>query len=118
MNGVASVQYLLQAAQAAAAGPKAGKAEGALKQPDDDSLDPNQFYERRVKAVKDARGANIEPYPHKFETSIQVPQYVAKYSGLPTGEHSEEITESIAGGVQNVDAHSLSTELVHRWWIC
>jgi lysyl-tRNA synthetase class 2 len=88
----------LQVAQAAAAAAKPGKAGGGLKQPDDDSLDPNQFYERRVKAVKNARDANIEPYPHKFETSIQVPQYVVKYSGLPDGEHSEDKTESIAGG--------------------
>ena len=68
-----------------------------MKPPDDDSLDPNQYYERRVKAVKNARDANIEPYPHKFETSIQVPQFVAKYSDLPAGEHSKDITESIAG---------------------
>lgn len=89
-----------KAAQAAAAGAtKPGKSEGGLKPPDDDSLDPNQYYERRVKAVKNARDANIEPYPHKFETSIQVPQFVAKYSDLPAGEHSKDITESIAGRV-------------------
>ncbi len=76
---------------------KPGKVEGGLKQPDDDSLEPNQYYERRVKAVKNARDANIEPYPHKFETTIQVPQYVAKYSSLPAGEHSEDKTESVAG---------------------
>lgn len=93
-----SALELLQAAQSAAAAAKPGKSEGGLKQPDDDSLDANQFYERRVKAVKNARDANIEPYPHKFETSVQVPQYVTMYSSLPDGEHSEDKTESIAGG--------------------
>lgn len=76
--------------------------QGAPAQPDDESLDPNQYYERRVKAVKTAREAGLEPYPHKFATSIQVPEYVEKYGSLPAGEHDEEITERIAGDLLNL----------------
>lgn len=86
-----------QATQAAAAAAKQGASQGGLKPPDDDSLDPNQFYERRVKAVKNARDADVEPYPHKFATSILVPDYVDKYRDLPDGQHSEDETESLAG---------------------
>lgn len=76
---------------------KPGKKEGGLKQPDDDSLDPRQFYERRVKAIKAARDADVEPYPHKFHTSLEVPAYIAKYKHIQDGEHLEGETESIAG---------------------
>ena len=64
---------------------------------DEETLDPRQFYERRVRAVKAARDANIEPYPHKFETTIQVPAYIAKYKDLHEGEQLEDKQESIAG---------------------
>lgn len=37
---------------------------------------------RTVQAAK-ARGEN--PYPHKFEVSIQLPAYVAKYADLEAG---------------------------------
>lgn len=77
-----------------------GKKEGGLKQPDDDSLDPRQFYERRVKAIKAARDANVEPYPHKFHASLEFPAYIAKYQHIKDGEHLESETESIAGKLQ------------------
>lgn len=86
----------MQAAQAAAA----PKKDGAPKPADDDALDPNQFYERRVKAIQAARDAKVEPYPHKFLTSIQVPAYIAKYKDLKDGEQVEDQTESIAGKPQ------------------
>lgn len=87
----------MQASQAAANAVKQGAKQGGLVVPDDDSLDPNQYYERRTKAVKTARDAEIEPYPHKFHTSTQVPDFVAKYKGLPDGQHNEAVTESLAG---------------------
>lgn len=87
----------MQAAQAEAEAGKPGKKEGVLKQPDDESLDPNQFYERRVKLIKAARDANVEPYPHKFHTTLEVAAYIAKYKGVKEGEHLEDTTESLAG---------------------
>ena len=85
---------------------KPGAKPGAPLAPDDESLDPNQYYERRVKAVKTAREAGLEPYPHKFATSIQVPEYVEKYGSLPAGEHNEAITERIAGDWSNLKIFS------------
>ena len=102
----------VQAAQAAAAATKQGAKQGRLVQPDDDSLDPNQFYERRTKAVKNARDAHIEPYPHKFPASIQVPEFISQYKDLPDGQHSEDKTESVAGQ-QRESASKLSVPL--RW---
>ena len=64
---------------------------------DEETLDPRQFYERRVRAVKAARDANTEPYPHKFETTTQVPAYIAEYKDLQEGEQLEDRRESIAG---------------------
>ena len=90
----------MQAVQAAAAATKPNARQGGLKPADDDSLDPNQYYERRVKAIKSARDADVEPYPHKFCISIQVPEFVGKYKDLPDGEHLEDKTESVAGQLQ------------------
>ena len=95
----ASCFHHVQAAQAAAAAVKPGAKQGAPAQPDDELLDPNQYYERRVKAVKSAREAGLEPYPHKFATTIQVPEYIEKYGSVPVGQHDESVTERIAGNI-------------------
>jgi len=42
-----------------------------------------------------AAGAN--PYPHKFEVSISVVDYVKTYGGLSDGEHLKDVVVNLAG---------------------
>ncbi len=65
-------------------------------------MDPNLYHERRVAAVKHAKASGSNLYPHKFEVSISLPDFVEKYKDLPDGDHLEDGTVvSIAGRVYN-----------------
>lgn len=46
---------------------------------------PPRYYENRVRAVQAAKARGENPYPHKFDVSIQLPAYVAKYADLEAG---------------------------------
>jgi len=55
-----------------------------------------------VAAVKHAKASGSNLYPHKFEVSISLPNFVEKYKALPDGDHLEDGTVvSIAGRVYN-----------------
>lgn len=43
-----------------------------------------------------------DPYPHKFNVSIGVPQYIEKYADTEAGTHREDCIENLAGRVHNI----------------
>jgi lysyl-tRNA synthetase class 2 len=63
-------------------------------------LDPNQYYERRLRGLATAKASGSNPYPHKFHVSTYLPQFVAQYGSLEVGSRLEE-TVSIAGRAQS-----------------
>lgn len=74
----------------AAAGPQ-------LEQDEGDDLDPNQYHERRLRALETAKAAGRNPYPHKFQISMLIPEYVAKYVDIEAGSRLDQQRESLAG---------------------
>lgn len=67
---------------------------------DEETLDPNQYYEMQVKAVEKAKQAGQNPFPHKFHVDISVPSFVATYDGkVEAGQTLKEVTVSLAGRV-------------------
>ena len=92
----------MQAAQAAAAAEKAATATASgvaqLKLEDDstEDLDPNLYFERRLKQLDSAKGAGRNPYPHKFHVSLQLPAFVERFSSLESGQRLED-SISVAG---------------------
>ncbi|KAL4449030.1 hypothetical protein ABPG77_007747 [Micractinium sp. CCAP 211/92] len=91
-----------QAAEAAArAAAKAAKGDAAAALEDDsnEETDPTKYYENRVRTVQAAKARGENPYPHKFEVSIQLPAYVAKYADLEAGTQLTEEVVSLAGRV-------------------
>lgn len=86
---------------------EAGRAERAAENPangngdavDEESLDPNQYFEMRVAAMNKMKAAGKNPYPHKFLVSLTIPEFVTKYSHLKEGEHMEDEVVSVAGRV-------------------
>ena len=74
----------------AAAGPQLEHDEG-------DDLDPNQYHERRLRALEIAKAAGRNPYPHKFQISMLIPEYVAKYVDIEAGSRLDQQRESLAG---------------------
>ena len=52
-------------------------------------------------AVKHAKASGANLYPHKFNVSISLPDFVAKYKDIPDGSHDEDTVVTIAGRVYN-----------------
>lgn len=63
-----------------------------------EDLDPNLYYERRVKAVAPLRGEGNVAYPHKFQTSMRIPEFTEQYSNLDSGAQLTDVSVSLAGG--------------------
>ncbi|CAK4710629.1 hypothetical protein LEN26_013604 [Aphanomyces euteiches] len=82
-----------KAAAAATAGPK----KAAVAAADDDELDPTAYFDNRTKLLAEMEADGINPYPHKFQVSISVPDFVAKYHRLEAGSHLESDIVSVAG---------------------
>eukprot|EP00271_Cylindrocystis_brebissonii_P000570 TRINITY_DN10680_c0_g1_i2.p1 TRINITY_DN10680_c0_g1~~TRINITY_DN10680_c0_g1_i2.p1 ORF type:complete len:670 (+),score=152.57 TRINITY_DN10680_c0_g1_i2:367-2376(+) len=87
-----------KALKEAEAGPKAPKVKHG--DDDEDELDPNQYFQNRLRQVDNAKKAGLNPYPHKFAPSLRVPEYVAKYADvIEPGTHLEDAPVSLAGRV-------------------
>uniref|UniRef100_A0A7S1X5B1 Lysine--tRNA ligase n=1 Tax=Tetraselmis chuii TaxID=63592 RepID=A0A7S1X5B1_9CHLO len=88
-----------KAAQAAkeAAKPKKEKA----VEEDEDSMDPTAYFENRLKAVGAVKAAGGNPYPHKFDVSVQLPDYIKEYEPLEAGQQKEDVTVKLAGRVNS-----------------
>ncbi|XP_047981659.1 lysine--tRNA ligase isoform X1 [Salvia hispanica] len=68
---------------------------------EDEGMDPTQYYENRLKALAAQKEAGSNPYPHKFEAQLSIPEYVKKYESLSSGEHLEDVQVGIAGRIMN-----------------
>ncbi|GAB4815196.1 hypothetical protein N2152v2_002242 [Parachlorella kessleri] len=88
-----------EAAARAAAKAAKGDAAAALEDDSNEELDPNLYYQNRVAMVEKAKARGENPYPHKFDVSVQLPAYVEKYGGLEAGAHLEGELVSIAGRI-------------------
>ena len=66
---------------------------------DDEELDPTQYYENRLKAIASFEETGGNAYPHKFQTTHQIPDYIEEFSGLSDGSHAEDKIASVAGRV-------------------
>ncbi|KAK6132031.1 hypothetical protein DH2020_034224 [Rehmannia glutinosa] len=64
---------------------------------EDEGMDPTQYYENRLRALAAQKSAGTNPYPHKFEAKLTIPEYVKKYESLNSGDHLEDVEERIAG---------------------
>lgn len=53
-----------------------------------------------MNAVRAAQQRGENPFPHKFETTVQLPAYVERYSGLEAGEQLSEVEVRLAGRVE------------------
>ena len=67
---------------------------------DDDLLDPNQYYEKQVLNVQKMHAAGVNPFPHKFERTMKVEEFVGKYEeSIPIGEHLENEIIALTGRI-------------------
>ena len=84
------------AAAAAKKNPQQAKkkdAEGA------EELDPTKYKENRMKAMLEMEASgSMNPWPHKWQQTMRVPEFKEKYAGLENGASSEDMV-SLAGRV-------------------
>ncbi|CAI9102926.1 OLC1v1001320C1 [Oldenlandia corymbosa var. corymbosa] len=66
---------------------------------EDEELDPTQYYENRLKALASQKEAGKNPYPHKFQTTMTIPEYVNKYASLESGDHLEDVDVYLTGRI-------------------
>ncbi|KAG8383269.1 hypothetical protein BUALT_Bualt05G0166800 [Buddleja alternifolia] len=68
---------------------------------EDEGMDPTQYFENRLRALAAHKEAGNNPYPHKFEANLSIPEYVKRYESLNSGDHLEDVEERIAGRLMN-----------------
>ncbi|XP_029464107.1 lysine--tRNA ligase isoform X2 [Rhinatrema bivittatum] len=66
---------------------------------EEESLDPNQYYQIRLQAIQQLKGTSADPYPHKFHVDISLTEFIQKYSHLQIGEQLTDVTVSVAGRI-------------------
>ncbi|GAA5799973.1 lysyl-tRNA synthetase [Helicostylum pulchrum] len=89
-----------KAAKAAAAPPKEAKAKSV--EDGEEELNPNQYFELRSKAINKLRqNPKPEPYPHKFQVEMSLPEFIEKYEKLEVGQRLDDQVISVAGRVHN-----------------
>ncbi|KAL0907268.1 hypothetical protein M5K25_021668 [Dendrobium thyrsiflorum] len=66
---------------------------------EDDDMDPTQYYENRHKYPASQKITGINPYPHKFQVSTSVEEYIQKYTSLNQGEHLKDVEVNLAGRI-------------------
>lgn len=62
-------------------------------------LNPNQYFEMRSRQIKELRGSETNPYPHKFHVGMKLPEFREKYSGLAKGETLTNEVITVAGRI-------------------
>ncbi|XP_022969640.1 lysine--tRNA ligase, cytoplasmic-like isoform X2 [Cucurbita maxima] len=68
---------------------------------DDEEMDPTHFFENRLKYLASQKADGKNPYPHKFQVSMSLLEYIEKYGILNNGDHLEEVSESLAGRIMS-----------------
>ncbi|CDU20296.1 lysine--tRNA ligase, putative [Plasmodium yoelii] len=71
---------------------------------DDAELDPRLYFENRSKLILSQQEKGINTYPHKFERTITIPDFIEKYKDLQNGEHLEETILNMTGRIMRVSS--------------
>ena len=71
-------------------------------------IDPVEYFNNRVSHITSLHSQGHVVYPHKFQVSIQVPDFIRNYSHLAKGQVHED-TVSIAGRITHIREHGKLT---------
>ncbi|CAB0011521.1 unnamed protein product [Nesidiocoris tenuis] len=61
-----------------------------------------EYFKLRSAAVQELKKSGASPYPHKFQVTISLEEFIAKYNDLKDGEVLENTSVSIAGRVHAI----------------
>ena len=86
-----------QAKKAAEAAAKPVSKKAALLDDSTEETDPTLYFENRVKVINAKKAKGLNPYPHKFNVTMALPDYVAKYKDLEAGSRLDDVVVAVAG---------------------
>ena len=52
------------------------------KKPDEEELDPTKYFENRKAWLQKRMDSGENPFPHKFEVTISLPEFIKKYNDI------------------------------------
>ncbi|KAI9845085.1 MAG: lysyl-tRNA synthetase [Sclerophora amabilis] len=87
--------------KAAAAPPKsAAAAKKGNAETEEDNLTPNQYFEIRSRNINRLRQSKTpNPYPHKFQVTTDLRDFLKDYESIKTGEHLKDVEIRLGGRV-------------------
>ena len=56
-----------------------------------------EYFNMRVSAIEERRSAGENPFPHKFQVSFSLSEYIAKYEHLKADDVLSDVTVNLAG---------------------
>eukprot|EP00172_Hildenbrandia_rubra_P000478 Plantae.Rhodophyta-Hildenbrandia_rubra.ctg12377.p1 GENE.Plantae.Rhodophyta-Hildenbrandia_rubra.ctg12377~~Plantae.Rhodophyta-Hildenbrandia_rubra.ctg12377.p1 ORF type:complete len:589 (-),score=115.88 Plantae.Rhodophyta-Hildenbrandia_rubra.ctg12377:2190-3956(-) len=96
-----------KAAKAAARAEKkaANGATAKKKAASDETMDPTQYTDNRKQMVSEMQAAGKNPYPHKFQVSTRIPDFIEKFSDkLEASQSLSEEKVTLAGRLYTIRA--------------
>lgn len=85
---------------------KASKQKNEKTKEEEGEIDPRLYYENRSEYILNQKKNGVNPYPHKFQQTITVPDFIEKYKNLEDGEHLEDVTLQLTGRIIRVSSSS------------
>lgn len=107
-----------QAKKAAEAAAKPPSKKAALLDDSAEETDPTLYFENRVKAVVAKQAKGVNPYPHKFQVTTSLPEYIKQYADLEPGQHLKDVTVSLAGERCHSYRRVTTQRSQHDWTYC
>ncbi|KAJ2953721.1 hypothetical protein O0L34_g1344 [Tuta absoluta] len=97
-------QKAKEKAEKAAAQPVAEVSENKSSKAAEEEISPNEYYKLRTAAVAALKSGPKEehPYPHKFNVTTSLEEFIEKYNNLSSGEVLENVTLSVAGRIHSI----------------
>lgn len=95
-----------KAEKEASAPPKEAPKRKNNEEEDEAKLDPRQYFEIRSRAVKKLKQTNKpNPYPHKFQVTTDMVQFMKDYEPLETGAEKKDVEVRVGGRIYTKVRH-------------
>ncbi|KAI5632236.1 tRNA synthetases class II (D, K and n) domain-containing protein [Phthorimaea operculella] len=97
-------QKAKEKAERAASQPAPEASEKKSSKAAEEEISPNEYYKLRTAAVAALKNGPKEehPYPHKFNVTTSLEEFIEKYNNLSSGEVLENVTLSVAGRIHSI----------------
>ncbi|XP_015787819.1 lysine--tRNA ligase [Tetranychus urticae] len=88
-----------QASESAVKTVDKSKTGGDAAATNEDEMDENEFYTLRTQMVNNLKAKGDNPFPHKYNVTISLSEFIEKYSSLSDGQVLEDQKVSVAGRI-------------------